>query len=151
MPSCQLRSMADITRLKRQTGYFHRPSSYRVEILFANSLTAARKAILERRLAFALSDCGCALSSAGLAIMPFALFLIQYSAPRSRTSLAAYLVCGAIGAALGKLFGLLLSYRVAHRTLDELLVSALRPMSASAQALGGKQRFDSRYLDQGDQ
>ena len=124
MPVCRLNSGEEVQRLKARTRLFDRPASFRVEILFANNLRPGRQRALERRLAFALSDCGCVLASLGLVLAPSALFVIgDYPQSPVWPNTTLYILSALAGAGLGKLVGLFVSYRLAHRTLDELLLS----------------------------
>lgn len=131
MPVCRLNSGEEVQRLKERARLFDRPPSFRVEVLFANNLRPGRQRVLERRLAFALSDCGCALASLGMVLVPTALFVIGDSPllpiwPNT----VLYVLSALMGAGVGKLLGLFVSYRLAHRALDELLLSVLSAPSA---------------------
>lgn len=125
MPIHRLRTRRDIVGLKAKTRLFDRPASFRVEILLTHVLGPRRRKSLERRLAFALSDCGCAAAAVGLVVVPLSLWLAGDYAPLPiwpNTVLYAFAAVAAAG--VGKLIGLLISYRIAHGALDELILSS---------------------------
>ena len=122
MPICKLRSIGDIEVLKNKIRLFDRPAYFRIELLFSNTLSPERRRTLERRLAFALSDCGCALASFSLILIPLSFFLIgHYSFLPVWPNATLYVVCTFIGAGFAKLASLFMSYHLAHQTIDELL------------------------------
>lgn len=114
-----LASRDDVLKLKESTRLLARPAAFRVCVASAPTLSAVRRRVLERRLAFALSDCGCGAASLALISAPLALY--GFSAYAFLSAWPAYLAIAVAAAVVGKLLGLFLSYRLAHRTLDELL------------------------------
>lgn len=114
-----LASRDDVLKLKERTRLFDRPAAFRVCVTLASKLSVARQRVLERRLAFALSDCGCGLASLALVAAP--LLLYAFSSYAFLSAWPAYVAIAVVAAVTGKLLGLFLSYRLAHRTLDELL------------------------------
>lgn len=135
MPVCRLETREDVEALRLAVRWFDRPGYFRVELLAPNTLSSERCTVLRRRLAFALSDCGCFLASAVLLVIPLVLFfVVNYSPWPFWPNAVVYLSCMAVGALLAKLISLLLSYRMAHRCINEILASMPTPSSATPAA-----------------
>ncbi len=79
MPVCRLETREDVEALRLAVRWFDRPGYFRVELLAPNTLSSERCTVLRRRLAFALSDCGCFLASAVLLVIPLVLFFVVNS------------------------------------------------------------------------
>jgi len=132
MPVCRIHSSSEIEALREKTGLFKRPAFFRVELLAANALSPGRRKTLERRLAFALSDCGCALASAAMILIPVLLFLAGDVSPLPVwPNTVFYIASAGAGAVLAKLISLFFSFHLANRTIDELQDSLL-PQQAAA-------------------
>lgn len=124
MPICKLRSIKDIETIKDKTKVFDRPAYFRVEFLCSNTLDCRRQRILERRLAFCLSDCGCVFGSIGIILIPSTIFFIgNFPILPFWPNSAVYIMSTLAGALFAKLFSLIITYHLAHRTIKELISS----------------------------
>lgn len=124
MPISKLHSMSDIYALKDKITLFDRPASFRVELLSPNTLDYGRLRTLERRLAFCLSDCGCGFASVSIILIPLTIFLVaDFSLLPFWPNTVIYVLSTLAGALLAKLGSLIISYHLAHRTIDELISS----------------------------
>lgn len=116
--------MKDIETIKDKTRLFDRPASFRVELLRPNKLDYDRQRILERRLAYCLSDCGCAFASISIILIPLTNFFVgNFPLTPILPNTIAYVLISLTGALLAKLFSLIVTYNLAHRTIE--LISSL--------------------------
>jgi len=128
---CKLHSMSDIYTIKDKITLFYRPASFRVELLCPNTLDHNRQRILERRLAFCLSDCGCGFASASIILIPLTIFLVgEFPLLPVWPNTVIYVLSTLAGALLAKSGSLIISYHLAHRTIDELVSSLSEAKSA---------------------
>ena len=124
MPVCRLRSKEDIESLTQAVRFFDRPASFRVELLCSTSIPVLRKRKLEKRLAFALSDCGCALASLSIVLTILLLyFVFDLSPVPVWPNTMSYILFVLVIASLAKLVSLYLTYHLAHTILHEILVA----------------------------
>lgn len=124
MPVCKLRSINDIETIKNKITIFDRPASFRVELLCPNTLDSDRQRILERRLAFCLSDCGCAFASIGMILIPLLMFIVgNYSLLPIWPNTVIYVLSTLTGSLLAKVCSLIVSYHLAHRIIAEFISS----------------------------
>lgn len=124
MPVCRLRSKEDVESLTQKVRFFDRPASFRVELLCSTSISVHRQRKLEKRLAFALSDCGCALASLSIVLTILLLyFVFGFSLVPVWPNTMSYILYVVVIACLAKLVSLYLTYRMAHIILHEILVA----------------------------
>lgn len=132
MPVCRLKTRDEVEALQLAVRWLDRPAYFRVELLAPNALPANRRKSLQRRLSFALSDCGCFLASAALLFIPAGLFLAGGISPWPFwPNAVVYLGITLAGASSAKLISLFLSYRLAHRCIEEILASMSAPANES--------------------
>ncbi len=126
MPICRLQTKQDIESLIQKIRFFDRPASFRVELLCTSTLSPVRKHQLEKRLAFALLDCGCALASFSIILTTLILYYIfDFPFLPISPNLTTYLVSVITIAIIAKLVSLYLSYRMAHNIIQEILSSLM--------------------------